>query len=70
MARRLPLALLVTVALLLSARSAASAEEPSIEKPVEPARKLVLEDALRPGTMLDVADYRGRPVLLRGMCPE
>lgn len=60
----------MTVVFLLSARTAASTEKPSIEKPMKPARKLVLEDALRPGTMLDVADYRGKPVLLRGMCPE
>ena len=70
MPQRLPFALLLTAVLLLCGRPAARAEEPSIEKPVEPTRKLILEDALRPGIMLDITDYRGKPVLLRGMCPE
>jgi hypothetical protein len=43
---------------------------PSIEKPAEPQCALVLENARAPGAKVDVAMYRGKPVVLRGMCPE
>ena len=62
--------LLMGLVVLLSAEGSVAAERPSIEGPTEPACKLVLEDAKRPGTKVDVADFRGRPVVLRGMCPE
>ena len=55
---------------LLLASTALGADAPSIESPAEPTRKLVLEDAKRPGRKIDVAAYHGKPVVLRGMCPE
>ncbi|MCD6415810.1 MAG: hypothetical protein J7M08_03840 [Planctomycetes bacterium] len=43
---------------------------PSVEKPAEPSGRLVLEDAMRPGIKVDVAAYRGKPVVIRGISPE
>ena len=41
-----------------------------LENPVEPRIKLVLEDAYRPGTMVDVAQYKGKVVVLRAVACE
>lgn len=63
-------ATLMASATIVAVRWSTAAEYPSIEQPTKPACKLVLEDAKRSGTMVDVADFRGSPVVLRGMCPE
>lgn len=69
--KRLCLALTwMGLATLSGSRFSPAANQPSIERPTKPACQLVLEDAKRPGTMVDIAEFRGRPVVLRGMCPE
>ena len=52
------------------ARPALAEGGPSIERPMAPACKLVLEDIRKPGTKVDVSAYRGKPVVVRGICPE
>lgn len=63
-------ALALAVIIVIITQSAAQAGEPSVEKPVDPACALVLENVMDPGTKVDVSKYKGRPVLIRGMCPE
>ncbi|MFQ5809423.1 MAG: hypothetical protein ACE5JM_07380 [Armatimonadota bacterium] len=65
---RLMLALLGSIALLTA--TFAFAAGPSVDEPAEPQCELVLEDAKQPGTTVDVSQYRGKPVVMRGMCPE
>ncbi|MGD8237242.1 MAG: hypothetical protein PVH68_01705 [Armatimonadota bacterium] len=48
----------------------AFAAGPAVDKPAEPRGELVLENARQPGTLVDVSQIRGKPVVIRGMCPE
>lgn len=52
------------------ARPVSAAQAPSIDKPLKPPATLVLEDVLKSGTMVNVAKYYGRPLVLAGLCPE
>ncbi len=63
-------ALALATIIIFTTQSAVQAGEPSVEKPVDPACALVLDNVMDPGTRVDVSKYKGRPVLIRGMCPE
>ena len=74
--------LLLALPVLLSVATAGGADRPSpasrparrgtptIEKPIEPSHPLVLENALKVGEKIDVARFKGKVVILRGLCPE
>lgn len=42
----------------------------ALNNPIEPRLKLVLEDAYRPGTMVNLDQYKGKVVLLRAIACE
>ena len=64
------LALPASFMLSMVARPALAEGGPSIERPVAPVCKLVLENIRKPGTKVDVSEFRGKPVVVRGICPE